>query len=392
MEAALGDWAASVAETKARLLSRQWIDRQSAIAGRHDPQSDLQTGFPYTMAHSGVLASLLTTLLFPESPGKGLITDLDDTLWSGILGEIGIENIAWSLEHGATQHGLYQQLLQSLADAGVLLAVASKNDAPYVEQALERKDLLVKRDSLFPVEAHWGPKSSSIGRILNAWNISADAVVFVDDSPLEIAEVQAAFPAMECLLFPRKSPAQVLSLLEKLRMRFGKETLSQEDSYRLASLRSAASQPDPAVHSDMESLLASAQARLSFDVRIPPVDGRALELVNKTNQFNLNGQRLSEAEWLGRLSRRNAFLHVVSYEDRFGPLGRIAVLAGCQEAGGLLIDTWVMSCRAFSRRIEYSCLRYLVSQMQPDAIRFDYGATPRNGPVREFLAAILEPG
>src|SRR5258708_40172043 len=105
---------------------------------RLDVQSELLSGFPYQLSHASALAELLAALVRNPIAKKGLITDLDDTLWAGILGESGVDGISWHLEQKAHIHGLNQQFLASLASAGVLIAVASKNDPALVEQAFER--------------------------------------------------------------------------------------------------------------------------------------------------------------------------------------------------------------------------------------------------------------
>ena len=147
----------------------------------------------------------MARLLAPPAPRKGIVTDLDDTLWSGLAGEIGPEGVSWDLASHSQLHGLYQKLLAALAEEGVLIGVASKNDPAVVERTFEREDLLLRADRIFPVEAHWGAKSGSIERILRTWNISADSVVFVDDSAMELAEVAAAHPGMECLCSRRRT-------------------------------------------------------------------------------------------------------------------------------------------------------------------------------------------
>ena len=106
-----------------------------------------------------------------------------------------------------------------------------------------------------------------------------------------------------------------------------------------------------------ERFLQEAGGKLSISFIKEPLDARALELINKTNQFNLNGKRHTEASWHQYLSDPDVFLMLASYEDKFGPLGKIAVMAGRAENGELAIDHWVMSCRAFSRRIEHGCLQ-----------------------------------
>jgi len=133
----------------------------------------------------------------------------------------------------------------------------------------------------------------------------------------------------------------------------------------------------------LETLLAGAEARVRFRWGKEPPDGRALELVNKTNQFNLNGIRYSEADWNVFLSDPTTHLLVVEYEDRFGKLGKIAVLGGRERDGGFELEIWVMSCRAFSRRIEHQCLKMLLSRWDP--VRFQWKRGERNGPMLDFL-------
>ncbi len=169
-----------------------------------------------------------------------MITDLDDTLWRGILGEVGVHGISWDLDNRSQIHALYQQLLHSLAAAGTLIAVASKNDQPLVEEAFAVREPILCATDIFPFEVHWGAKSESVRSILDAWNISAADVLCVDDSPMDLAEIKAVHPTTECLLFPRENPQAAYELLERLRDLFGKNKISHEDGLRAASLRSNA--------------------------------------------------------------------------------------------------------------------------------------------------------
>jgi FkbH-like protein len=366
-----------------RVLSALEIDDRSPVNLRHDLKSELATGFPYSLGHADELARLLAGFLRPPARKKGLITDLDDTLWRGIVGEIGAAQVSWSMEGNAQVHGLYQQLLASLAASGTLVGVASKNDPALIDEAFARRDILLPPERIFPIEAHWGAKSKSIARILKAWNISSDAVLFVDDSPMELAEVQAAYPALECLLFPKDDPAALWNLLYQLRDRFGVARLQIEDSLRSDSLRSHAKfeaeiQSDSA---DIDTFLQHADAEITFSCS-KQADARAFELLNKTNQFNLNGERLSESEWNSLLASENRFVLKASYKDRFGSLGTVAVLAGTCCVGSVMIDHWVMSCRAFSRRIEHRCLAWVFDHFNVGEVALRFVSTPRNGPLQ----------
>ena len=373
-----------------RLISSQKLAEISAPAARYDINSDLLTGFPYTLGHASAMGERMACLIENRPPLKGLITDLDDTLWSGIVGEDGVEGISWNLDDHSQLHGAYQQLLSSLAAAGVLIGVASKNDAALVAEACERPDLLLSKEDVFPFEVHWESKAESIRRILNTWNIAADAAVFIDDNPAEVAEVQAAFSGLICRVFPKNNPAAIWALLHELRDLFGKPIVMQEDLLRLRSIRNAVAWRDEsgAPQTTSDEFLQSAEARICFDCgRIS--DLRAFELVNKTNQFNLNGKRFTEAEWRQFLADPSAFLLTAAYQDKYGALGKTAVLMGNIHLGNVQLRTWVMSCRAFSRRIEHQCLRYLFDEFGAAQISFEYSPTVRNGPMRDFLATLV---
>lgn len=373
------------------VVNKQTLDAQSAPGTRYDFRSDLHTGFPYTLAHADAVAAALAALIKAPEPKKGLITDLDDTLWFGLVGEAGYENVSWDLANKAQLHGLYQQMLHALAEQGILIGIASKNSPEEVEKALARSDLVISRDKIFPLEVHFNAKSGSVGRILKAWNIGADSVVFVDDSPMEVEEVRAEHPGIECILFPKGDYAAGLKFLRQLRDLFGKSGLTEEDAYRLDSIRQnqqfASANGSGA---SAEHFLSAAQAAITVEYNPPASDRRVVELVNKTNQFNLNGVRYTEAEWQELVRDPDTFVMAVAYQDKFGPLGKIAVLRGRKENGRLRIGTWVMSCRAFSRRIEYQCLVQLFRRFAAEEMVFEFKATPKNGPLEEFLSGLLD--
>jgi FkbH-like protein len=381
LRARVHDFAARLADSDVRILNAQALDVASPPAERFDVASEIRTGFPYQMQHAWLMAKHFADVLRPQTTLKGIITDLDNTLWAGIVGEDGIDAVSWDLDKKTQHHGLYQEQLASLAASGTLLAIASKNDARVAGQALARDDMVITQDQFFPIEANWGAKSASIARILAAWNISADSVVFIDDSPIEIAEVSAAFPQMQCRLFPSNDPAAVLDLLNELRDRFGRFSVSDEDKLRSQSLRASSELKQS--NADPETFLASAEAQLKLAWNQP--DARSLELINKTNQFNLNGRRIDDADWHRRLSDPSHFLLTVSYTDKFAPLGKIAVALGQVDADAVVLSAWVMSCRAFSRRIEHGTLQAIFERFDCSEIRLCFEPTERNAPLQSTL-------
>lgn len=381
---------ALVAEFAAELGS---YERLRLVETPRLPAADLQaasrSGFPYTVGYSAALALRLSSALAPVQPKKGLITDLDDTLWRGLVGEVGADAVRWDLDSGAHLHALYQQQLQALAERGVLLAAVSKNDAAPVAEALARADLLLDPQRVFPVAASWEPKSRGVAEVLAAWNIAPADVVLIDDNPMELAEVQAAFPELEVLQFPTADPDALATLLETLRDRFPPEPRSAEDALRLASVRSGAALRAAAAEGDDQvGFLRDLQGRLVIDVADGWQQPRALELINKTNQFTINGARLDETTWRAAGTAPGGVACTVAYTDRFGPLGVVSVLGGRLRADVLEIDTWVLSCRAFSRAIEHHLLAALLDRFDVAAARLRYVRTERNDVAARFLAAV----
>ena len=179
-------------------------------------------------------------------------------------------------------------------------------------------------------------------------------------------------------------------LLQQLRNLFGRREMQDEDRLRTDSIRTGA-----AVQQEKESLseddfIQQLKGEITLDHSKSIENTRAFELINKTNQFNLNGRRMTEAEWIKLIQSPEDFLVTVSYRDKFGPLGRIAVLTGKRKGSALHIQTWVMSCRAFSRRIEHQVLAQLISEWSPKHIELDFLPTERNTPTQDFLKSIVE--
>ncbi len=266
----------------------------------------------------------------------------------------------------------------------MLLAIASKNELSMVEETLARGDLFIPAGAFYPVRADWGPKSRHIEATLRAWNIGADSVVFVDDSPMELDEVRTAFPSITCLQFPEK-PAAALALFEQLRDLFGKPVLQKEDALRQTTLKAF---HESAGATDSGEFVRGLNGKITFDLTKNGSNSRLLELINKTNQFNLNGVRVSGAEWLRHLADPASFVAGISYEDKFGPLGVIGVVAGKKAGETLEISTWVMSCRAFSRRIEFHTLGCLFEASGLPNVALAFRPTERNQPTQEFFRAI----
>ena len=352
----------------------------------------LSAGFPYTIDQTSILSAGIAGLLFPQPSIKGIITDLDNTLWRGILGDDGVEGVHWSLEKGSHNHVLFQQLLATLSAQGILIGVVSKNDPDNVARIFERADMVLKKDSVFPIEASWGRKSTAVGEVLRTWNILPESVLFVDDSPMELEEVHSQFPEIRCLKFPTKDDGKLYGFLSEVKRYCKNREQSIEDGLRLESLRSNKTfteQVNTSTVGDYDEFLSNCHQTVYYDFSTQRSDGRAYELVNKANQFNLNGKRFSIGEWDALMDAPDSFLMTIAYEDKFGPMGTIAVVIGRRSGNAIRILSWVMSCRAFSRRIEYQTLAIVFDQLGSNSIEFTFEKTPKNDPLCRFLRPLF---
>lgn len=343
--------------------------------------------FPYTQESAAFIGETIALCIRPPIPLKGIITDLDDTFWRGLVGEIGPDAVHWNLDGKSQMHAVYQQLLAALASRGILIAVASKNDGKVVSAALERDDLLISRDSIFPVIANWEPKSKAVEQILAKWNVGADSVVFVDDNRYELEQVSRAFPAIQTRHFPTTDANAVYDLLNELRDLCHKEKTNEEDALRMQSIRASAEIAVLAQETSLDDFLSGIGATLTLE-KVTVADTRAFELINKTNQFNLNGRRWSESEWSRYHEDKSREVVSISYSDKFGALGKIGVIMFRRNHDVLEIEQWVLSCRAFARRIEHATLKSICGVWDPQAIRFEYQKTEKNSPLAEFLATL----
>lgn len=292
---------------------------------------------------------------------KVLVTDLDGTLWDGIVSEVGPEGIA---PEGPGRRA-YRDWLRALAARGVLLAVASHNDQDVARAAFNRSDMEMTPEDFLAFEADWGPKPDMLRRIAARLHVGTDALVFVDDRPEQRAQVREALPEVAVPEMP-EDPARWVEFLAGQNL-FEAAQLTADDRLRAQSLRDEAARAEAAATLSPEAYLASLNQELSAEPLGPGNLARAAQLTQRCNQFNMRGTRHTEADLAGRRG------WVYRLRDRFGDLGAIAAVV----LEGDFIETWVISCRALNRGVERMILDHLRAQCP--TLHGDYVPTNRNG-------------
>jgi len=354
---------------------RLWALGRIAVAARHQP----------TMARH--LARSLAGVLRP--PAKCLVLDLDNTLWGGAIGDDGLAGIQLSDDYPGNVFKAFQRSVLALADRGILLAVASKNDLDTVERAFrEHPEMLIRWEHLAAVRVNWEPKSRNLRAIAEDLNMGADALVLFDDNPVERAEVRANAPEVGVIEVPAQPAGYVRALRDSAY--FDQTTLSDEDRGRAGMYgRERQRRALERRFSSPEEFLAG----LEMVAQVGELDGatqaRIAQLVGKTNQFNLTTRRHSAAALAELAAAPDAVVAWLRLRDRFGDQGLVAVgILRCDGDRGL-VDSFLMSCRVMNRRVEHALMAYLLEHARRlgcDEVVGEFLRTRKNGIVERFYA------
>ncbi len=345
--------------------------------------SYLASGSPFASSAVDDIAESIVDAAIGETPGarKVVVTDLDNVVWAGIIGEDGVDGIACGAEGAGYRHFLYQTMLRKLKRDGVLLAAVSRNDAQLANAPFLADKTVLGEDDFVAIVASYHAKSSQISQLAEQLNLDVSSFVFIDDNPIELAEVGNALPGIRTLQFPATDEAlpDFLSTLADL---FRRRDVTGEDKQRTELYRRRLSSmvPVDTPGSDLTEFLRDLGMTLTVTDRSVGDRTRAVQLINKTNQFNLNGERVSDSE-VGAILESGGRLYTAELTDRTGSHGEI--LAILMDARGA-VRSFVMSCRVFQRRVELAFFAWLAGQESaPRALLFV--ETARNEPIRQFL-------
>ncbi len=283
---------------------------------------------------------------------KCLVLDLDNTLWGGVVGDDGVGGLRLGGAYPGSAHKELQSAARDLMAQGVMLTVCSKNDDAIAREAIATHPEMVLRSEHFvAVTANWSPKPDNVRAQAERLNIGLDAMVFVDDNPVERGAMRALAPQVTTIEIP-EDPAAYAGLL-LARGDFNLFELTDEDRERVSMYRAQSAREELAAGSaSLEDYLVG----LDLQLGVEPLDrlnaGRIVQLFAKTNQFNLTGRRFGDAE-VETLRAAGMGFFGARLADRFGDNGLIAALAlGKEPDGAWMIENFVLSCRVFSRNVE----------------------------------------
>ena len=319
---------------------------------------------------------------------KVLNLDLDNTLWGGVIGDDGPENIEIGQETSLGQtYAEFQDYLKQHKKLGVLLSVNSKNNEEMALSGLERADSVLKREDFVAFRANWEPKSHNLYATAEELKLLPESFVFVDDNPAEREIVRQEVPGA--------AVPEITKVEEYIRVldrsgffevtNFSEDDLKRNEMY-LANEQRNRMQKN---FSDYGDYLRSLEMKAGIGAFDPAYFSRIAQLTNKSNQFNLTTHRYSQSE-IEQIAADPQYLTLCGrLEDKFGDNGVVSIVIGRKEKDVLHIELWLMSCRVLKRDMEYAMMDTLVKQCRDYGIRQIYGyfyPTAKNAMVKDFYA------
>jgi FkbH-like protein len=300
---------------------------------------------------------------------KCLVLDLDNTLWGGVIGDDGLENIILGRDHPVGEAFLdFQRYVKGLQRRGIILAACSKNDIETAREGFLHPDSILKLEDFSAFKANWNPKPENIREIAAELNIGLDAIVFVDDNPAERALVADQLP--EVAVPEVGSDVSLFAEILEHEGYFEVHKVVQDDLNRSAYYTSNAQrETSQSGFGNYGEFLASLDMTAEIGPFLPVYLERITQLVNKTNQFNLTTRRFTSAELEALAQDPDFITQYGRLADKFGDNGLASVMIGRVVDDTVEINLWLMSCRVLKREMEFAMFDALVEQCRVRGIR-----------------------
>jgi FkbH-like protein len=325
---------------------------------------------------------------------KLVVVDLDDTLWGGIVGDVGWENLRLG-GHDPDGEAFvqFQKQLLALTRRGIALAVVSKNEESTALEAMRsHPEMVIRPEMLAAHRINWRDKAENVVDIARELNLGLQSVVFLDDNPMERGRVHETLPEVYVPDWPR-DPTHYSRALESLRC-FDAPHVSAEDLDRNAMY--ATERERNSLREKVSSLdewLATLDLKVRFERLGTSNVARGAQLLNKTNQLNLRTRRLSESEFLSWSRAEGHEVWVVYVSDRFGNAGLTGILGLARDGQDVAIEDFVLSCRVMGRRVEETMVwagRRRAAQQGANHLIIRPIPTAKNKPCLDFFAKATE--
>ncbi|MEX2216966.1 MAG: HAD-IIIC family phosphatase [Phycisphaeraceae bacterium] len=379
---------AGLADTSIHLLTPRDLALLYPVENYHDAQLDRMGHIPFTdeaFAAIGTLAARRIAAI-KRSPKKVIALDCDNTLWRGVVGEDGPEGVKFDPGFMALQHFMIAQ-----AQAGMVLCLVSKNIEDDVAKVFEvRDDMPLKNEHIVARKVNWVHKSQNLSELASELSLGIDSFIFIDDNPVECAQVQAALPQVLVLNLPKEDaaiPGFLKHVWEFDHLKVTGEDRKRTEMYRQNVAREQAMKQSITFDDFLTSL------NLQIILREPDAQAmpRVAQLTQRTNQFNFTTLRRTQPEIETALNSGKLHCLIVEVKDRFGDYGLVGLMLYELTANELKIDSFMLSCRVLGRGVEHRMLQRLGEIAKERRLAFVHAPlipTKKNIPALNFLRSV----
>ncbi len=372
-----------------RFLSTTRLLELYPVANYYDRAADQLGHIPYTPEAYAALGTAIARVFLASrrAPYKVIVTDCDNTLWRGICGERGPQGIQLDPASLALQ-----KFLKSRQKDGMLLCVCSKNAARDVEETFDaHPEMPLQRSDFAGWRVNWRPKSENIESLAAELSLGLDSFIFVDDNPMETAEVEAHCPGVLALTLPADTRL-IPRFLDHV-WAFDQNGTTSEDRNRTAMYRE---------NTLRRSVLAESLSYADFirglnlEIEIRELSGaaeieRAAQMTQRTNQFNFTTQRFTASQIREAINRDSSRILAAFVRDRYGDYGQVGLVMFEPVEDALQVRDFLLSCRVLGKGVEHAMVARLgqIAMAQSlSALEVSFVATPKNTPAQDFLATL----
>ncbi|WP_368929689.1 HAD-IIIC family phosphatase [Bacillus pumilus] len=383
-------------------VEQEWIDQLSEIEGVQlidcrqlaqqyqidaifDEKGEQAAHLPFTEVFCGAIGTKVARefIAWQGAPFKVAAIDCDHTLWRGVVSEDGVEGIEITPEHQ-----MLQRFLKQKQQEGLLLVLSSRNNEEDVWRVFENHpDMILQKDDIVDWRINWESKPAHLKEMADSLNLSLSQFIFLDDDPAQCLRMNEELPEVMTLLLPANEKA--IPLFVQHAWAFDRYDVTEEDRGRTTSYKAEkARQKEKAESTSMEQFLQDLNLNMSVTEWGENHLARVAQMSSRINQFRLNDKRFNEQQLRERMENEQIQGWVIEASDRFSHEGIVGAILAHHAGDTLIIDAWMLSCRALGKGIEQKCLTWLAEysrQHQLSSIEFTFVSTGRNELFKSFM-------
>ena len=359
------------------------------VPDAYNADGDRLGHIPYTQSFFAGLGTQIVRKYYTmrQAPYKVIVLDCDQTLWKGVCGEDGADGIVIDLPRRRLQEFMIEQM-----NAGMLLCLCSKNVEEDVWAVFDqRADMPLQRDHIVAAKINWQPKSANLQQLAQELQLGLNSFIFIDDNPVECAEVRANCPEVLTLQLPVDTPERIPDFLQHVWV-FDHLKSTAEDKKRTILYQQNVKREDLRAKSlSLSDFIDSLQIEIDITEMVPANLERVSQMTQRTNQFNFTTIRRSPNEIQNLCRRGDLSCLVVHVRDRFGDYGLVGTVLYKIDGTALVIDTMLLSCRVLGRGVEHRMLAKLgeiATKHRLASVVADYIPTQKNQPALDFLNSV----